>query len=303
MKYADEEVASNIQREFAQFWPVYEGYEIIDGRLCYQGERKYSYAPMVHEELPSELAKLTRGDEAGVLAFARVYGSLGYKEFVPFVTRLAYVGDPLSWIWAHAETIRLCLLLSKALQDDDLSTLNRILRGQQVTARDVEELCEPAQAAAIQRELRGAQHYRGVSSPMALIAERDTVRFDGWNLRDEVTGADKARELFGVRNFRNRMINANIKGMVREIHTGWRTKDRSYWTFTALIETAYWHVANTVDGGKLVRCEECQGVFIQRDNRQRFCPPLFTHPSSKRRHSRCGTRKRVKAHRSNPAHT
>jgi hypothetical protein len=294
MKYADEEVAPNIQRGFAQFWRVYEDYKIIDGRLCQQGEETYSYAPMVHEELPSQLAKLTRGDEAGVLAFARVYGSLGYKEFVPFVTRLAYVGDPLSWIWAHAETIRLCLLLSKSLQDEDLSTLNRILSGQQVTARDVEELCEPAQAAAIQDELRWAKSTR----PAVLIAERDTVRLDRWNLRNEVTDADKERDLFGVRDFRNRMINANIKGMVREVHTGWRTKDRSYWRFTALIETAYWHLANTIDGGKLIRCEECQGLFIQRDKRQRFCPPLFTHPSSTRRHSRCGTHKRVKALRS-----
>jgi hypothetical protein len=294
MKYADEEVAPNIRWGFAQFWPVYDDYVIVDERLCRQGEKTYSYAPMVHEELPSQLAKLTRGDEAGVLAFARVYGSLGYKEFVPFVTRLAYVGDPLSWIWAHAETIRLCLQLSKALQDDDLSTLNRVLSGQQVTACDVEALCEPAHVAAIQEQLRWAQSTR----PAVLIAERDTVRLDTWNVPNEVTRADTEREVYRVRAFRNRMINANIKGMVRELHTGWRTKDRSYWTFTALIETAYWHLANTVDGGKIVRCEECQALFIQRDKRQRFCPPLFTHPSSKRRHSRCGTHKRVKALRS-----
>jgi hypothetical protein len=62
------------------FWmyEVREDYAIRDDRLWSQGEIKYEYAPMTHQELPTEIAKLTWGDTKAVLRFARQYGLLGY---------------------------------------------------------------------------------------------------------------------------------------------------------------------------------------------------------------------------------
>jgi hypothetical protein len=308
MKYAREEVAANIEQGFARFWDVYEDYTIVNDSLFSQGKPKYSYAPMVHQEIPSQLAQLKRGDRAGVLRFARTYGSLGYQLLLPPAPGLwKPIGDPLSWIWAHSETIRFCLKLSELLQEQDLYTLKDVLRAQHVTPEDIEELCDREQ----HEELKDTRHF--VQAPRSgrgsnffstmIVAERDKVRLAWDDLPNKKDCSNMDRMNFLTCCFRNRIINSNIKGMVRALSVIWhprlhpRIEERSYWQFTALIETVYWHLADAVDAGKVKRCEDCHRIFIQQDKRQRYCPPLYNSESSKRRHSRCGTRKRVTEHR------
>jgi hypothetical protein len=300
MNFLWDEVSPNHQRGFATFWPVYEDYVIIDGSLCWHGEPTYSYAPMVHKEIPSELARLKRGDEAGVLQFARTYGSLGYQKFLPPAPGLwKPIGDPLRWIWAHAETIRFCLEVSELLQQDDLHKLKNVLRAQHITPEDIEELCEPEQVEELKYTLCVAQSDAGwvgrkFFSTM-LVAERDKVRLAWGELPNRKACTKLKRMNYLTRYFRNGIINANIQGVVRSLSVTPRPtiKERSYWRFTTLIETAYWHLADMVDGGTVKRCEGCHGVFIRTDARQLFCPPPYNHGSSTRPHSRCGTRKRV----------
>jgi hypothetical protein len=226
---------------------------------------------------------------------------LGYQKLLPPALGLwKPIGDPLLWIWVHAETIQFCLKISELLQDDDLDTLKDLIRTQYVTPKDIEELCEPGQVEELKDTLRIAQSGAGgvgrkFFSTM-LVAERDKIRLAWGDLPNKKECSDVESMNYLARSFRNRVINANIQGMVRALSVNKRPTihDRSYWGFTALIETAYWHLADIVDGGKVKRCEDCHGLFIQRDKRQRYCPPPYNPQSPKRRHSLCGTRKRVK---------
>ena len=70
-----------------------------------------------------------------VLAFVRTYGLLGYAALAAAVGRGApsdAAGDPLGWIWAHAETVALCLHLTYGLQAGDDAALQHRLRAVQL---------------------------------------------------------------------------------------------------------------------------------------------------------------------------
>jgi hypothetical protein len=101
---------------------------LVDGRFILEGSFHpfkgcHAYLPMAHRELPGELATVATGKEANVLDFARRYGLLGYgqagrlEELIGARMREGehakgdppLRGDPLSWIVAHAQTVRLAL--------------------------------------------------------------------------------------------------------------------------------------------------------------------------------------------------
>ena len=89
------------------------------------------YSPETCPALPQQLARLARGDAAAVLAFVRTYGLLGYAQVAAAVGRDTHShapGDPLAWIWAQAETVALCLLLTYGLQAGDDAALQHGLR-------------------------------------------------------------------------------------------------------------------------------------------------------------------------------
>jgi hypothetical protein len=65
----------------------------------------FVYSPMMHPEIPGGLAKLRRGDEAGVLELAKTYGSPCFSGLAAAARRCG--GNPLPWIWAHAETLNI----------------------------------------------------------------------------------------------------------------------------------------------------------------------------------------------------
>ena len=96
-----------------------------------QGTIRARYSPETCPALPQQLARLARGDTAAVLAFVRTYGLLGYAQVAAAVGRDTHnhaPGDPLAWIWAQAETVALCLLLTYGLQAGDDAALQHGLR-------------------------------------------------------------------------------------------------------------------------------------------------------------------------------
>src|SRR5438105_2918849 len=98
---------------------VFEDYAIHEGMVIPHGAIRVRYGPETCPELPQKLARLSRGDTAAALAFVRTYGLLGYAQVAAAVGRRAHSdapGDPLAWIWAQAETVALCLLLTYGLQ-------------------------------------------------------------------------------------------------------------------------------------------------------------------------------------------
>ena len=87
--------------------------------------------------LPQQLARLDP-HMAATLAFVRTYGLLGHTQLAAAVGRGPHShapGDPLAWIWAQAETVALCLLLTYGLQTGDDATLQHGLRALQPRSR------------------------------------------------------------------------------------------------------------------------------------------------------------------------
>src|SRR5437660_3798544 len=114
---------------------VFDDYAIHEGMVIPRGAIRVRYGPETCPELPQKLARLSRGDTAAALAFVRTYGLLGYAQVAAAVGRRAHSdapGDPLAWIWAQAETVALCLLLTYGLQTGDDATLQHGLRALQL---------------------------------------------------------------------------------------------------------------------------------------------------------------------------
>jgi hypothetical protein len=88
-----------------------------------------------------------------------------------------------------------------------------------------------------------------------------------------------------ARAVRRALINPNIRGIHRAIGVDDSGKERSIFTYSALVEAAYWHLANAVDGGIVKRCERsgCGALFIQTHGKQRHCPPRWNHREGARK--------------------
>lgn len=244
-------------------WPVDADYAIQQTRvkgksttvlkpLLSESEGPHLYTPASRADLPSALAKLKRGDEAAIIRFARIYGMLGFYELLPEKAKLDHVyGDPLEWIWSHADTLRLCLELKEMLDGERDDLLMKRLSS--LTILDMTNRAYPCPF------LRFA----------AGVGTSKTQLFP-------VSGESRTSE---IRNLAAKIletiVNRNISGIFPVMT--WVAKRQSFVQFfhcTALVEMAYWHIANVLRGGRVRRCERpgCGGSFIQTDGRQRFCP-------------------------------
>lgn len=226
------------------------------------------YAPAERPELPSEIAKLKRGDEASVIRFAERYGLLGYSHLAPFAPNSPY-GDPPSWVWRHAETLDLCLSLKEFLDDDDTDGIEGRLR-------------------AYPRLWKSSVHL----SPIIPFGVRDKIYKSTFHPAPASSWEEALRNLAAL--ILRKIVNDNIAALHQVI--GWSPGDKSFRQHlgaTALIEVAYWHVANALLGGVLKKCElsECGRLFIQTDRRQRYCP------TGTKDESPCARRDRVRSWR------
>lgn len=253
-------------------WPTYKKCIIQDHRLrpnIEDKDREISfYSPGGREELPNEIAKLERNDQVATLAFAHRYGLLGYSELSESKVQQPY-GDPLDWIWLHAETLALCLSLKEMLDGRATNSLNR-------------RLLDFPQGKADS----------SYPAPCVTFASRETLQQRTFFVPSGPSRAAVLQSL--AANILGAIVNANIERL-HPVLT-WSTKRqmfRQHFRFTALIEVAYWHIANVLQGGKVVRCAGagCRGIFIQTDRRQRFCP------TGTKQESTCAVRKRVQRKR------
>lgn len=237
-----------------------------------QGGFTHWYAPFVHTEMPGELAKLRTADASQVLEFARTYGLLGFSQLVGRTEDLRNAfhvdrvtgersqgGDPLPWIQAHASGVYVCLVLTEALA-------SRVSK------------------AAFKKLLDGLNKV-----PYGDGADIFRVQID-WNSRFWGQSPEDM-----ARHVRRSIINPHLRGIYRYVtYDGKDKKERSFFGFHAVVNVVYWHLANVLDGGVVKRCEadHCDGIFIQDDPRQRFCPKRF-----RQRESLCAARQRQRKFR------
>jgi hypothetical protein len=224
------------------------------------------YAPFVHTELPGELAKLREANAEQVLGFAKTYGCLGFAELNddPY-NAIQYdddgaessPGDPVPWIRAHASGAHLCLMVTEAIR-------------------------EKLPAPRLRERLDGFADVL-----VGIRGDVEPVRINWDELPEGCTPELMARHL------RREIVNSNLMEVDRYLGTDEDGQDRSYFRGPC-ISVVYWHIINAIDGGIVKRCEAqgCEGLFIQTDPRQRFCPKRW-----RQEESTCAARQRQRNHR------
>lgn len=233
-----EEAAEAAKAGFPRLWPVYEDYTLEKGRnILPAGKVARYYAPILHRELPSELACIREGDVDALMAFVRRYGLLGYQGFAGHVRQ-----DPLPWVWAHVRTVRLIMDGLSILQRRDAEAADTLLAG--LTPSRTEDGTPPLPAVL------GAQGGDVILSTFQGRTALDTVGF-------------MVKTLLG----------ANVRGVNRVPLLEKARYIRSAFTYRAMVQVIYWHMLDAAEGGSLRVCAECHRPFIVTDNRQKFCPP------------------------------
>ncbi len=249
----------------------------------------HTYFPMSRPELPAELAKAATGAEKDLLRFTRRYGGLGYRREMLSITRVGTLldgkgagahsvegtgelvpggdepGEPVSWLLAHAETVRLVLQLYGRLDDEPaLSSFLETLK-----------ISDGPALLFVKAATRG-RNYR-------------TCR--GLVLEPNATSRNVAMLIL------TDLLNNNLSGGIRrEIGPeGDSDKIQSVFRFINLLDCVYWHLADAVTGGWVRRCAdpECGAFFAAKSERVKYCPPAMGNKGV----SPCMNRHKQRKHR------
>jgi hypothetical protein len=243
------------------------------------------YLPFAFPNLPIELSKLKPGDEEAVRKFAEFWGALGYGGFPNESGRTNLSApEPLTWIWAHAETVSRVLKLIRLLRDsgnpDETEIDRRIATGK--LSAFIDSIKEPDPPGGIEFDMQPffnpALGYKNFFFRIA----RGTESIDyihGYEHPDtpldppEVVGSYVAHET----------INANIREISPRVILEGGKPARSH-SFPALISVIYWHLSNAAVGGIGYRtCAYCKSWFAAHSGKLEYCPP----PPGKKGESTC----------------
>jgi hypothetical protein len=218
--------------------------------LTRQGQPR-TYSPYLHaKDLVEALRSLAYASEdeigAETAAFANGFGFLGWGLLTK--KRKRRLREPIRWIRAHANTIRLIIEGAALLHE----------------GRDVGE---PELNDLLGKDLAiGGTLFRFNNRNWARIVYPRRVQLRQW-----------------IAHF----LSENLAGVSRRVFLDQGRFDPSF-LFTAPIQAAYWHLADVLSRRRpeFVRCLVCQKVFVRTDKRQRFCPKILA--PGEHGESRCG---------------
>lgn len=147
-------------------------------------------------------------------------------------------GEPLYWFMAHARTVRAARDLIICLKLKDGNRLRELLEA--LPRKQYAALGDLSEAEAFDWVTDYAAHNLMGAGQEALIG----------------------------------LINPNIQGVQRELHVDSFGQLQYSFTFTALIQVIYWHLAALLNDDKLPPrfCQCCGEPFFPADPRQRYCP-------------------------------
>jgi hypothetical protein len=284
-----------------------------DGVIVPKGGRR-SYPPMGALSLVSELAQVRPGHPAGAVSFVRRWGLLGTQpwpgqEWPPDTTNAASfaLGDPVVWLWAHANGVRVALELSQNIRRGDLAATERYLSSLAISTAaagavfDVNEHLKYGEtwhatqlaSALFEKALNADQAVRSdlrdVYASTALVAgrRREVVIIrphPAWTI-DPLSAAWSIIE--GI-------VNPHMSGTAKRLMRFQREggvlgepdacEEDVEVAWDSLLSVVYALLLDVVTGARIRDCENCGLPFIQTDARQRFCP------GEGRSASRCATR-------------
>jgi len=266
-------------------WPVPSDCRVENGRLVVIRPDVRWYDPFDRKELPGEIAKLKPGDTKALREFVLRYGKFGYTAVVNAVQdyhldseMLFDQSEPLDWIWAHANGVRLVLEGIRILHERDEGKAVRYL------ANLLHPYLNPPESTLAFAEVRRAlPQGKDTAVYEAPIGYREVVLPQRWMLH-----APRVRPLATVGDMVCDILTPNLALNRREVYYDTETSSiRSTFVYDGMIQAVYQQLLETAEGGRIAECDECHALFIQTDARQHFCPPRF-----KEKESRCALRYR-----------
>jgi hypothetical protein len=284
-RFEHAELARTRARGISDTWGVQALLTVSDDWAVFRFENERIYAPLEHSELAHQFARGAESPTA-LRAFLQSYGRLGWEELVEehpepqsawlrdrrvaadreleaYLERdePVYV-EPVDWIRAHAQTVEWCLAAAEALTGER-------------TARARTKRCE---------RLAGT-----LPSPAGLVA-RVSV---GQMPRQTRQATHPSPPVEFVGRMLEDYLRPNLRGVRRRVKFS-EGRLRTMWGGDSLLESIYTAVADAATGGRLAQCAaaDCGAVFIQTDERQRFCPPRAGQEKSA-----CMNRERVRRYR------
>ena len=217
---------------------VYNQYILGDKpELIPQKSLRKTYKPVKNYEIPGEILKLREKSTKDLIMFCKRYGDCGLEENKNKIK----IDPEIDWIWTHAKTISFILTLSYYFQQKDVSGIRKTI----VQNCDYEPGNHQIQFdAAIQFSVKR----------IAWSYSEDFVQLASIIISD--------------------IINQNISNVTRVARLNeTNSNDRNY-TFASLFDVAYWQILDTIEGGEIRKCDECDSPFIVTNKRQKFCPKL-----------------------------
>ncbi len=280
-----------------------EGHDWSSGFKMTPGSPEYYY-PAAHPEIVPAVASLTKGNETAVLEFAHLWGLLGRDVLVRHhpgllghhdtSERVAREeeekgGDPLSWIWAHAETVRRILQLIRLLAKcKDAELYDKGTRQAEAPVKKLETYLE-----SIAIPFSGTRPLSSDTDPfirthfelalgiapvvdMSSYGMHSEITVNAWRdpekaKRDPMTPQRMAQEIVG------QVISSNLVGIEPSMRWHFTSGglERTF-ILPAPISAVYWYLSDAAVGGKgYIQCQwrKC-GKWIQQEHgHQRYCPP------------------------------
>ena len=246
-------------------WPVYEDYRLEPGYLVAVGDIARRYDPLKREDVLTEFRRLREGEDAPLVAFARSWGLLGCGAIDvpgPDTDDSVRQEDALGWIWSHVRQVRLVFELYHYLRSGNRDELRRVL--------DATPAWFPPPSERERVMLVWSLEFEGSQLRLALREPAEMAE-------DIIAG----------------ILNKNLRGVLHRVTTApLRLVEYS----PSLVVAIYWHLANVVAGGRLLRrCRECGDLFPVTDMRQRYCPAPYR--SRGKGGSLCGAQARKRRQR------
>jgi hypothetical protein len=283
---------------------VFAAYEVDSGFVRPRGAPVRWYFPMTAAAAVGELARVGPGNERDALRFVRRWGLLGWYGIKHGEGGGADSGgDPLPWIWAHANGVRVALELCRLLRRDDEARMECYFDSLTVT---------DGQAGAAVR-LGGILHQASPHVELSPAAKAEIVSLGALAFGAPAGGEDygfvfgnrdgvvvlrtdgNPEEPFSsvARRLVANIVNPHLGGVFPALaHVYPEFEHRSegvlglklHYRFDSLVSVCYRLIAEIALNGRVVECRECGSPFVQKDRRQQFCPPPWG------RESRCANR-------------
>jgi len=283
---------------------VFAAYEVDSGFVRPRGESVRWYFPMTAAAAVGELARVRPGNERDTLRFIRRWGLLGWHGIKHGEGGGADSGcDPLPWIWAHVNGVRVALDLCRLLRRDDDDAIAGYIDALTLTDGQAEaamrlggilrqasphiDLSPAAEAEIVRLGAQAFSASAGGEDYGVIIGERDGVVVLRRNVNPGEPFSSVARRL--VAN----IVNPHLGGVFPALAYVYPELDHRsegvlglelHYRFDSLVSVCYRLIAEIALNGRVVECRECGAPFVQKDRRQQFCPPPWG------RESRCANR-------------